>query len=131
MLSVCVILNHDINTFSLKHNRKERPDWNLFFERVGLNRFFSYKDIDVFAYADSPNSYTATRLVASFMKGLSVALTKPLIVIADIDNKYKADDIAKKALKKYISSDDPLVEYNPRNANPKYSEDVTFKKINE
>jgi tRNA A37 threonylcarbamoyladenosine modification protein TsaB len=38
-------------------------------------------DIDIFAYANDEGSYTATRSVASFLKGISSALNKPLVIV--------------------------------------------------
>ena len=81
--SISVILNQEINTFSMSHERKERPDWELFLSSIGHNKTFKLKDIDLFAFANSQNSYTATRTIASFMKGIAVAIDKPLIVITD------------------------------------------------
>ena len=39
--SISVILNDEINSFSMTHDRKERPDWNLFLANIGHKRTFS------------------------------------------------------------------------------------------
>ena len=41
--SVSVILNDDINTYSMSHERKERPDWNLFLSNVGYKKRTDYE----------------------------------------------------------------------------------------
>ena len=69
---------------------------------MGLDSFFAIEEIDIFAYANNSGSYTATRSVAAYLKGIASAISKPLIVIDsdDIDN-LNADDVAKKALATY------------------------------
>ena len=39
--SVSVILNDEINSFSMTHDRKERPDWNFFLANIGHKRTFT------------------------------------------------------------------------------------------
>ena len=57
-----------------------------------FNRNFELKDIDLFAFGNSQNSYTATRSIASYMKGIAVALGKPLIVIDEnYQDEFQAD----------------------------------------
>lgn len=130
--SVSVMLNDEINSFSMMHERKERPNWEMFLDNVGLNKTFTLKEINVFAFANNQNSYTATRTIASYMKGLAVALNKPLISIEDepTDN-LEADSIALKAKEMFEKKGNDRTEFDPRNANPSYEEDVTFKKLNE
>ena len=53
--SVSVILDEDINTYSMSHERKERPDWNLFLSNVGYKKSFNLEDIDLFAFASDVN----------------------------------------------------------------------------
>ena len=77
--SVSVINNDDILSYSIDHERKDRPDWNSMLINVGLNSAFNLVDIDLFAYGNSSGSYTATRSVASYLKGISVTLDRPLI----------------------------------------------------
>ncbi len=130
--SVSIILNDEINSFSMVHARKERPNWEMFLENIGLNNTFILKDIDVFAFANNQNSYTATRAIASYMKGLTVALNKPLISIEDeTKDNLDADSIALKAQKIFEKKGNNNTEFDPSNANPSYKEDVKFKKLNE
>jgi hypothetical protein len=70
--------------------------------------------------------------VASFLKGISSALKKPLVVI-DVDqvNDIKSDLIAKKALKKFIDSAMEVDLFEPKDANPTYAAKTQYKKINE
>ena len=128
--SVCVILNDDINTYSMSHERKERPDWNLFLSNVGYKNFFNLEDIDLFAFANSQNSYTATRTVATFLKGMAVGLEKPLIVINDKVEALDADEVAKKAKQTFLASGSDPKKFDPNLANPTYDE-TNFKKLNE
>lgn len=128
--SVSVILNDDINTYSMSHERKERPDWNLFLSNVGYKKSFNLEDIDIFAFANSQNSYTATRTVATFLKGMAVGLEKPLIVINDNSEVLDADEVAKKAKQTFLASGSDRKKFDPNLANPTYDE-TNFKKLNE
>ena len=76
--SVCVIHNENVISFRLSHERKDRPNWNEMLGKIGVGSSFKLDDIDLFSYANSSGSYTATRTVASFMKGIAVVLKKPL-----------------------------------------------------
>lgn len=130
--SVSVMLDEEINSFTLSHARKDRPNWNMFLSNIGLNRNFELKDIDLFAFGNSQNSYTATRSIASYMKGIAVALGKPLIVIDEnYQDEFQADTIAKLAKEKFLSLDPQDKILDPNFANPSYSEDLNFKKLNE
>ena len=128
--SVCVILNDEINSFSMTHDRKERPDWNFFLANIGHKKTFSLKDIDLFAYANSQDSYTATRTVASYLKGIAVALSKPLMAVEDNKN-FEADMVAKIAKKYFLAVDKNCEQFDPNNANPLYKKESTFKKLDE
>lgn len=120
--SVSVILNDDINTYSMSHERKERPDWNLFLSNVGYKKSFNLEDIDIFAFANSQNSYTATRTVATFLKGMAVGLQKPLIAINDEVEVLDADEVAKKAKQTFLASGSDRKKFDPNLANPTYHE---------
>ena len=98
--SVSVMLDEEINSFSLTHARKDRPDWDMFLSNVGFKRDFELKDIDLFAFGNSQNSYTATRTIASYMKGIAVALGKPLIAIDENSNDEFQADVLLNWLKK-------------------------------
>ena len=128
--SVSVILDEDINTYSMSHERKERPDWNLFLSNVGYKKSFNLEDIDLFAFANSQNSYTATRTIATFLKGMAVGLEKPLIVINDNSEVLDADEVAKKAKQTFLASGSDRKKFDPNFANPTYDE-TNFKKLNE
>ena len=128
--SVSVILNDDINTYSMSHERKERPDWNLFLSNVGYKKSFNLEDIDIFAFANSQNSYTATRTIATFLKGMAVGLQKPLIAINDEVEVLDADEVAKKAKQTFLASGSDRKKFDPNLANPTYHE-TNFKKLNE
>ena len=128
--SVSVILDEDINTYSMSHERKERPDWNLFLSNVGYKKSFNLEDIDLFAFANSQNSYTATRTIAPFLKGMAVGLEKPLIVINDNSEVLDADEVAKKAKQTFLASGSDRKKFDPNLANPTYDE-TNFKKLNE
>lgn len=130
--SLCVILKDDVLQYSINHGRKDRPNWLEMLARIGLDSFFSMSDIDIFAYANDECSYTATRSVASFLKGISSALKKPLVVI-DVDgvSDISSDLIAKKALTKFIDSAMKTDLFEPKDANPSYAIETKYKKINE
>ena len=128
--SVSVILDGDINTYSMSHERKERPDWNLFLSNVGYKKSFNLEDIDIFAFANSQNSYTATRTIATFLKGMAVGLEKPLIVINDNSEVLDADEVAKKAKQTFLASGSDRKKFDPNLANPTYDE-TNCKKLNE
>ena len=129
--SISNMLNEEINTYSMSHERKERPDWNLFLSNIGYKKIFDLKEIDLFAFANSQHSYTATRIVATYMKGLAVGLNKPLIVIHDKDNiAFDADEVAKEAKEKFLASGSDYKKFDPHLANPTYKE-TNFKKLDE
>ena len=46
--SVSIMLDDEINSFNYKHNRKDRPNWNMFLENIGLNNAFALEDVDLF-----------------------------------------------------------------------------------
>ena len=130
--SLCAIIKDDVVQYSLKHERKERPNWSEMLSSIGLDSFFTLEEIDIFAYANNSNSYTATRSVAAYLKGITSAISKPLIVIDsdDVDN-LDSDVVAKKALEKYLNSKNNSDLFKPDNANPIYSSIPQYKKVNE
>ena len=128
--SISVILDEEINTYSMSHERKERPDWNLFLSNIGHKKIFNLKDIDLFAFANSQNSYTATRTIASYMKGIAIGLDKPLIVVSDKGDIFDADEVAKEAKENFLASGSDHKKFDPNLANPTYDE-TNFKKLNE
>lgn len=130
--SLCAIIKDDVVQYSIKHERKDRPDWSEMFSNVGLDSFFKLDDIDIFSYANNSSSYTATRSIAAYLKGVTSAIGKPLIVI-DSENidSLDSDVIAKKALEKFINSKEDIKAFSPDIANPIYSSIPQYKKVNE
>ena len=119
--SLCAIIKDDVVQYSIVHERKERPNWSEMLLSIGLDSFFTLEEIDIFAYANNSNSYTATRSVAAYLKGITSAISKPLIVIDsdDVDN-LDSDVVAKKALEKYLNSKNNSNSFKPDTANPIY-----------
>jgi tRNA A37 threonylcarbamoyladenosine modification protein TsaB len=130
--SVCVIHNENVISYRLSHQRKDRPNWNEMLSKIGLDSSFILDDIDLFSYANSSGSYTATRTVASFMKGIAVVLKKPLIAVKTktIDT-LNADAVAKIAMKQFEDSGRDVLAFSAESANPIYATDPQYKKINE
>ena len=121
--SLCAIIKDDVIQYS---------NWSEMLSNIGLDSFFTFQEIDIFAYANNSGSYTATRSVAAYLKGIASALSKPLIVINSDDIEYiDSDVVAKKALDKYINSKDNTESFKPNNANPVYSSIPQYKKVNE
>ena len=78
--AISVMLDKEVNSFSMSHNRKDRPNWDMFLDNVGHNRIFKLVDIDLFVFANNQNSFTATRIIASYLKGIATALNKPCLL---------------------------------------------------
>ena len=78
-----LMLNDEINSFTMDHDRKDRPNWDMFLDNLGHRKTFHLDEIDLFAFENNQNSFTATRITASFLKGIATALKKPLISIED------------------------------------------------
>ena len=129
--SVSVMLGDEINSFLICHERKDRPNWEFLLSNIGHKKNFNSDEIDLFAFADCQNSYTATRLIASYLKGLATALGKPLIVVKDLSNNFEADFVVKNAKEIFLKNTKDNKLFDPQNANPSYSQDTKFKKINE
>ena len=130
--SLFVILGDDVLEYSISHERKDRPNWQEMLSQIGLDSFFSMADIDIFAYANNEDSYTATRSVASYLKGISSALKKPLIAIdAGETNTISSDLVAKSAIQKFKDSGMKSDLFDSKNANPTYAVETKYKKINE
>ena len=130
--SLCAIIKDDVLQYSIRHERKDRPNWSEMLRSIGLDSFFTLEEIDIFAYANNSNSYTATRSVAAYLKGITSAISKPLIVIDTDDvDKIDSDAVAKKALDQYLNSKNNIDSFKPDNANPIYSSIPQYKKVNE
>ena len=130
--SVSIMIDKEVNSFNCSHERKERPDWRMFLDKVGVNRDIQLKDIDVFAFLDCQSSYTATRTIASYLKGIATALEKPLIVIDDnTEIELDSSDVVKLAKEKFLNANSNVDQFHPSLANPSYSLDTKYKKIND
>ena len=130
--SVSIMIDMEVNSFKCSHERKERPDWRMFLDKVGVNREIQLKDIDVFAFLDCQSSYTATRTIASYLKGIATALEKPLVVIDDNSEiELDSSDVVKLAKEKFLNANSNVDQFHPSLANPSYSLDTKYKKIND
>ena len=73
-----------------------------------------------------------SRSVASFLKGISAALNKPLVIVeVDEINNISSDLIAKEARQKFIDSGMKADLFKSKNANPTYALETKYKKIHE
>ena len=57
--SLCAIIKDDVVQYSLKHERKKDQIRSEMLSFIGLDLFFRLEEIDIFAYANNSNSYTA------------------------------------------------------------------------
>ena len=104
----------------------------MFLENVGHKKTFNLNEIDLFAFENNQNSYTATRITASYLKGISAALKKPLISIEDdSEHNLDIDDLLIIARDKFLSAESNKDTFDPKNANPIYNNDINFKKLDE
>jgi len=130
--AIGIMLNDEINSFSMDHGRKDRPNWEMFLENVGHKKIFNLNEIDLFAFENNQNSYTATRITASYLKGISAALKKPLISIEDdSEDNLDIDKLLIIARDKFLSAESNEDTFDPKNANPIYNNDIKFKKLDE
>ena len=130
--AIGLMMNDEINSFSMDHGRKDRPNWEMFLENVGHKKIFNLNEIDVFAFENNQNSYTATRITASYLKGISVALKKPLISIeGDLESDLDIEDLLINAKDKFLSPESNYDKFDPKNANPIYNNEIKFKKLDE
>ena len=130
--AIGLMLNDEINSFPMDHGRKDRPNWEMFLENVGHKKIFNLNEIDIFAFENNQNSYTATRITASYLKGISAALKKPLISIEDdSEHNLDIDEILIIARDKFLSAKSNEDTFDPKKANPIYNNDIKFKKLDE
>ena len=123
-----LMLNDEINSFTMDHDRKDRPNWDMFLDNIGHKKIFNLSEIDLFAFENNQNSFTATRITASFLKGIAIALKKPLISIED---NLDIEELVIIAKEKFLSAEDAHKRFDPKNVNPTYEEDIKFRKLNE
>ncbi|MBL88606.1 MAG: hypothetical protein CMD80_03875 [Gammaproteobacteria bacterium] len=129
--SVSFMSGDEINTFEQTHNRKDRPNWEIFLNNVGYKKFFVLEEIDLFAFSNNQKSFTATRSIATYLKGISTALIKPLMVIDDPDSELGSEDIAKLAKFEFQKCNCDASQFKPEDANPSYPQPINYKKTNE
>jgi len=125
---ISLMLNDEINSFTMNHDRKDRPNWDMFLDNIGHKKIFNLSEIDLFAFENNQNSFTATRITASFLKGIATALKKPLILI---ENNLDVEELPIIAKEKFLSAEDAHKRFDPKNVNPTYEEDIKFRKLNE
>ena len=125
---ISLMLNDEINSFTMDHGRKDRPNWDMFLDNIGHKKIFNLSEIDLFAFENNQNSFTATRITASFLKGIAIALKKPLISIED---NLDIEELVIIAKEKFLSAEDAHKRFDPKNVNPTYEEDIKFRKVNE
>ena len=129
---ISLMLDDEINSFSMDHARKDRPNWEMFLENIGHKKIFNLNEIDLFAFANNQNSFTATRITASYLKGIATALKKPLVSIEDnLKDDFDLEELVIIAKEKFLSAEDDNHRFNPKNVNTTYEEGIKFKKLDE
>ena len=68
--SISQLNNDEVNTFTQTHDRKDRPDWDKLFLRIGFDSKVDFEKLDALAFACGPGSYTALRRCASLCLSL-------------------------------------------------------------
>ena len=84
--SISLLNDDEINTFTQTHDRKDRPDWNKLFARIGFDSKKGFDELDGLAFACGPGSYTALRITASFLKAIAEVKELPLIAISNLES---------------------------------------------
>ena len=84
--SISLLNDDEVNTFTQTHDRKDRPNWDQLFARVGFDSNEDFDALDVLAFACGPGSYTALRITASFLKAVAVAKELPLIAVSNLES---------------------------------------------
>lgn len=84
--SISLACGDEINSFIQTHERKDRPDWDILFSRIGFDSKVDFHNLDALAFARGPGSYTALRITASFLKAIAVAKQLPLIAVSNLDS---------------------------------------------
>jgi tRNA threonylcarbamoyladenosine biosynthesis protein TsaB len=82
--SIALLDGNEVNGFTQTHERKHRPEWDELFTRVNFDSFKDFDTLDALAFAQGPGSYTALRIIASFLKPIAVIKNKPLIPISNL-----------------------------------------------
>ena len=84
--SISQLNNDEVNTFTQTHDRKDRPDWDKLFLRIGFDSKVDFEKLDALAFACGPGSYTALRITASFLKAIAEVKKLPLIPISSLES---------------------------------------------
>jgi len=84
--SISLLNDDEVNTFTQTHDRKDRPDWNKLFSRIGFDSKQGFDELDGLAFACGPGSYTALRITASFLKAIAEVKELPLIAISNLES---------------------------------------------
>ena len=82
--SISLLHNDEVNTFTQTHDRKDSPDWDKLFTRIGFDSKEGFDSLDGMAFACGPGSYTALRITASFLKAIAEVKKLPLIAISNL-----------------------------------------------
>jgi tRNA threonylcarbamoyladenosine biosynthesis protein TsaB len=84
--SISLLIDDEVNTFTQTHERKDRPDWDKLFARIGFDSKKGFDTLDGLAFACGPGSYTALRITASFLKAIAEVKELPLISISNLES---------------------------------------------
>tara|TARA_Y100000385_G_scaffold121939_1_gene126725 strand:- start:3641 stop:4300 length:660 start_codon:yes stop_codon:yes gene_type:complete len=84
--SISILNDDEVNTFTQTHDRKDRPDWDKLFARIGFDSKKGFDTLDGLAFACGPGSYTALRITASFLKAIAEVKELPLISISNLES---------------------------------------------
>ena len=84
--SISLLNEDEVNTFTQTHDRKDRPDWDKLFSRIGFDSKKGFDTLDGLAFACGPGSYTALRITASFLKAIAEVKELPLIAISNLES---------------------------------------------
>ena len=79
--SIALLNSDEVNSFTQTHERKNRPNWDELFSKVGFDSKKDFNGLNAIAFARGPGSYTALRITASFLKAIAVVKKLPLIPI--------------------------------------------------
>ena len=82
--SIALLNSDEVNSFTQTHERKNRPNWDELFSKVGFDSKKDFNGLNAIAFARGPGSYTALRITASFLKAIAVVKKLPLIPISNL-----------------------------------------------
>ena len=82
--SIALLNGSEVNSFTQTHERKNRPEWDELFSRINFNTLKDFDTLDGLAFAQGPGSYTALRIIASFLKPIAMIKNIPLIPVSHL-----------------------------------------------